>query len=167
MRSLDAYEAIVRDAALFDERNFEARLEAIELLEVTMLEEASGVGGLPVVAAGLGPTRGRVQRLIAALEDVDERLFARLRAEIAAGRHRGRAFWKLLAEYCGGEGDDGRGHDDARMNEDGRGDGWWLAGDDGSGYDALDVFTNRLCSSLPMPVPTRVLEAEIDRKSVV
>ncbi|HEV2482923.1 MAG TPA: hypothetical protein VGS79_24830 [Puia sp.] len=148
MRSLDAYEAIVRDAALFDERNFEGRLEAIELLELAVLQATAEVAGPGSPAAGAdwgrdsqaaaanrGLTRGRVERLIAALEAVDERFFARLRAEIAAGRHRGRDFEELLLQHCVVE--------------------------DGPGYDMLDVFVNRLCSFLPMPVPTRVLEAEM------
>ena len=117
---------------MFDERNFAGRFEALELLELVSLDG-------PAVEA---------MSLIAALEDVDARLFARLRMELAAGRHRGKAFWDLLAEFCGGEGDNGWI------------DGWWRANDE-QGYDTLDAFTIRLCSFLPMPVPTRMLEAEM------
>jgi len=142
MRFFDPYQEILRDAALFEERNFEQRLEAIELLELAVLPDSEAAGSQ--AAADRESARGRLERLIAALEDVDARLFARLRVEIAAGRHRGNGFWDVLAEYCGAEG----------------GDGWWRS-DDGPGYDALDVFTNRLCSFLPMPAPTRLLEAEM------
>jgi len=115
---LQQYEETFRDSTLFDERNFVARVEAIELLEPGTFGESGA-------------------RLLAALEEVDERLLGRLRAEIAAGRHRGEGFWKLLGEYCGEREPDVH------------------------GYDALDVFVNRLTSFLPMPVPTRMLEAEM------
>ena len=109
------------DTTLFEERNFSRRFEALELLELVAFEGAD-----PGAAS-----------MLAALEEVDARLFERLRAEIAAGRHRGLALRGLLVDYCG------------------------AVDEDGPGYDTLDVFTNRLCSFMPMPVPTRVLEAEM------
>lgn len=130
MRFLDPYEEIMRDATLFDERNFTRRFEAIELLELVAL---TGAASSETVGQESAPEP--IERLMAALGAVDERLFVRLRAEIAVGRHRGEAFEKLLLDHCVVE--------------------------DGPGYDALDVFTNRLCSFLPMPVPTRKLEAEM------
>lgn len=133
MRLGDQYETIARDATLFEERNFIARTDAIELLEVLDLETLSRTE--TAKAACSGPAREQVEQLIAALEEVDVRLFARLRAEIAAGWHRGEAFGKLLLDYCVVE--------------------------EGSGYDVLDVFVNRLTSFLPMAVPTKVLEAEM------
>lgn len=126
MSMLEQYEIIVRDATLFDERNFISRVEAIEFLESEVFD-----------------VRG--SELLCALEEVDERLFARLRMEIAAGRHRGKAFEALLSGYFGER------------------DGW--AGDlhagDEPGYSVLDIFVNRLCSYLPMPEPTFALEAEM------
>src|ERR1700761_5436689 len=115
------------DVSLFEERNFVARGEAIEFLE----SETPDDKGL---------------ELLAALEEVDHRLFARLRMEVAAGRHRGRAFEALLAAYFGGG---------EVFGECGS------CGGDVAGYDALDVFVNRLCSYLPMPEPTMTLEAEM------
>lgn len=109
------------DATLFEEGNFARRFEALELLEDVAFEGANHTAA----------------SFIEALEDVDARLFGRLRTEIAAGRHRGKGLRELLWEFCGAE------------------------DEDGPGYDTLDVFTNRLCSFLPMPVPTRVLEAEM------
>jgi hypothetical protein len=123
---LDQYDAIVRDVTLFEERNFVERLEAIELLELIALSLGETVhGAIP----------GGPRELIAALEEVDERFFARLQAAIAVGRHRGKAFEQLLRDHCPME--------------------------DGAGYDTLDAFVNKLCSFLPMPVPTLDLDAEM------
>ena len=126
MSALEQYEIIARDVALFDERNFVPRVEAIELLESEIFDE-----------------EGRT--LLTALEEVDERLFARLRMEIAAGRHRGKEFEMLLLDYFSEQ--------DLRTGD-------LRAGDD-PGYSALDIFVNRLCTYLPMPEPTLILEAEM------
>jgi Histone methylation protein DOT1 len=116
-------EGFLEDRSLFDERNFVARAEAIEWLEEELAFGGSGSGA--------------VADFKSALEAVDHRLFARLRAEIAAGGHRGYAFRELLSEYCP------------------------TVVTEGEEYDALDIFVNHLCSYLPMPAPALVLEAEM------
>ncbi len=90
-----------------------------------------------MASAGLGLWAAEAAQVKAALEEVDDRLFARLRAQIVAGWHRGDEFEELLVNYCG------------------------VDTAEGTGYDMLDVFVNRLCSFLPMPVSTRTLEAEM------
>ena len=134
-------ESIFADRSLFAERNFVSRFEAIELLEEVL---AFAVGSNPVGArvAGSGESQGAaggpgLAGFKSALEEVDDRLFARLRTEIAAGGYRRNAFRELLFAYCGSP----------------------AAG--GEEYDALDVFVNRLCSYLPMPSPVRLLEPEM------
>ena len=124
-------ETIFNDRSLFRERNFVRRFDAIELLEGELGVDA-GLG-----SAGLGLWAAEAAQVRAALEEVDDRLFARLRAEIAAGWHRGDEFEELLVTYCG------------------------VDAAEESGYDMLDLFVNRLCSFLPMPLSTRTLEAEM------
>ena len=124
-------ETIFNDRSLFRERNFVRRFDAIELLEGELGVDA-GLG-----SAGLGLWAAEAAQVKAALEEVDDRLFARLRAEIAAGWHRGDEFEELLVTYCG------------------------VDAAEESGYDMLDLFVNRLCSFLPMPLSTRTLEAEM------
>lgn len=146
-------ESILADRSLWEERNFVSRFEAIEMLEEVM---AFGAGSDPVGAgvAGSGEPQGvagslGLAELKSALEEVDDRLFARLRAEIAAGGHRGNAFRELLLAYCGSPADCGS------VAASGS------AAGGGEEYDALDVFVNRLCSYLPMPSPVRLLEPEM------
>ena len=156
-------ETIFNDRSLFRERNFVRRFDAIELLEGELGADAGlGSAGLDstasagldptasagsdsmasselgsIASAGLGLWAAETAQVKAALEEVDDRLFARLRAEIAAGWYRGDEFEELLVNYCG------------------------VDAAEGTGYDMLDVFVNRLCSFLPMPVSTRTLEAEM------
>ena len=156
-------ETIFNDRSLFRERNFVRRFDAIELLEGELGVDAGlGSAGLDsmasagsgstasagsdsmasselgsIASAGLGLWAAEAAQVKAALEEVDDRLFARLRAEIAAGWHRGDEFEELLVTYCG------------------------VDAAEESGYDMLDLFVNRLCSFLPMPLSTQTLEAEM------
>lgn len=131
-------ETIFNDRSLFRERNFVRRFDVIELLEGELgaLEGASAGAG-SMASTGPGLWAAEMAQVKAALEEVDDRLFARLRAEISAGWHRGNAFRELLATYCGAD------------------------ATEGAGYDIIDVFVNRLCSFLPMPLPTQALEVEM------
>ena len=142
-------ETILRDRSLFEERNFVSRFEAIEMLEETLafamgsgpevraFGGAGGLGSMPPKEATERLALARAAELKSALEDVDDRLFARLRAEIAAGGLRGNAFRELLPAYCGS------------------------VATEGEEYDTLDIFVNRLCSYLPMPWPIQPLGPEM------
>jgi hypothetical protein len=128
MTAANILETIVLDRTLFVERNFVPRVEAVELLEA----ELAFAVGTPA-----DPGLEQAARLKTALEEIDDRLFERLRAEIAAGHHRGNAFRELLLAYCG------------------------TIVTEGPEYDTLDIFVNRLCSYLPMPSPVQTLEPEM------
>ena len=158
-------ESILADRSLWEERNFVSRFEAIEMLEEVI---AFGAGSDPVEAwvAGSGEPQGAagslgLAELKAGLEEVDDRLFARLRAEIAAGGHRGNAFRELLLAYCGSPADCGSVAASGSIAASGSVAASGSAAAGGEEYDALDVFVNRLCSYLPMPSPVRLLEPEM------
>ncbi len=126
--------AIEGNATLFEDTNFAGRSAVIDFLEFHVIDRI----GVLLAQGGwqdkLKLLRKRAERIKDDLEKIDRCLLARVRAEIAAGRHRGPAFEDMirrLLEYA----------EEADKRD----------------YDVLDTFMNGLFSDLPMPAETKAL----------
>jgi SAM-dependent methyltransferase len=134
-------QAIENDAALYEEVNFSARVEALDSLEFDVIERVEGLlltGGRREELAGLIPYAEVVKRR---LDGVNERLFRRLRGDIAS-RNYTRAGLRRQIVRCAGGRSGGVGEGDAS-------------------YDDLDAFTNGLLLIGPAPEETREREPEM------
>lgn len=132
-----AIESIEHDAALRDEAAFARRLEAIDRMELHVIDRIDGLidGGRD--ADSLRGLRERAERVRAELEAVDQRLFDRWREEIRSGGWIGPALAARMRTYAG------------------------VDGDAGIGYDALDELVNGLLMIRPLPEETVALEPEM------
>lgn len=127
--------SIEGDPSLYEEKNFDKRMEVIDFIGFQVMdriEEALGKAARPDELVLL---KDRAEKARVELEEIDARLFERLRRTIRTGECRGKAFRKLVSEYVG------------FSNED--------------GYDNLDIFINGLSPIQTMPEQTRDLEPEM------
>lgn len=135
-------EAIEKNSALYAETNFDSRVEAIDYIEFHVIDRIEGLLqtiNLPEELATLKQDAERVKRQ---LEDIDDNLFRRLRADIRRGGYTGTALKGLIDEYVGR--DPGR-----RRHQ------------DEIGYDSLDGFINGLLLSQAVPSETKTREPEM------
>jgi hypothetical protein len=130
------------DAALYEELHFASRAEAIDTIEFHIIDRIAGLLATADQPAELSTLQRSAQRLKGQLEQVDLRLFQRLRAEIRAGAWRGAALSGLIEQYVG---------------RDAAGDQRQAA----IGYDSLDLFINGLLLSTAAPLETREREPEM------
>lgn len=123
-------ESIKNDVSLYNERCFNQRADAIDDLEFYL---ADGIDDMALkLLAG---------KLKAALEEVDNTLFNKLRAGISSGKYRGQAFKKMLEMYFATQDF----IDHATSPE----------------YDNLDIFINRLFPFDDIPAPVKSPEPEM------
>lgn len=133
-----ALEAIAADRALSTETNFAERAEAIDTLEIDVLDRLDAMAPAHGAARELATLRRSAERLRARLEAADARLFRRLRAEICGGALRGEALRRVIATCVGPDLDEGAG-----------------------GYDSVDSFINGLLGIAAVPEETREREPEM------
>jgi len=126
-------QGLATQPALFAELNFAARAEALDELEVHVLDRLDSLPA-PDFSAALSQLRAQALALQEQLEAVDQRLFAELRATIRAGHYTPSGLRALLTAYAG--------------------TGSWQPGGVATGYDSLDTLTNGL-----FPEPAQSLEA--------
>jgi len=127
-------EAAEKDCALYEEKNFVTRMEVLDQLE-ELLPEANQPDKLPML-------KSRAAKLKSELEEIDIRLFQRLRATIRKGGYTRKDFKDLIHEYV-----DLPAGCTERPEE--------------IGYDNLDVFVNGLSSFQIMPEQSKDLEPEM------
>lgn len=134
--------AIEKNSALYEERNFASRADAIDTIEFNVIDRIVGLFhtlNQPEELAALKQDAERVKRQ---LEAIDDNLFQRLRADIRAGVCSGTALKGLIDEYVGRDSSGGRQQDEI-------------------GYDSLDVFINGLLLSQAAPLETKEREPEM------
>jgi SAM-dependent methyltransferase len=137
-----AIQAIEKNSALYEETSFDSRVEAIDYLEFNVLDRIEGLLYPINQPEELIPLRQAAERVKRQLEDIDDRLFQRLRADIRAGVCSGTALKSLIDEYVGCDARGGRQQDEI-------------------GYDSLDLFINGLLLSQPAPGETKAREPEM------
>jgi hypothetical protein len=128
-------ESVEHDATLRDEAAFARRMEAMDRIELHVVDRIDGLMDGGADADALLGLRRRAERVRGELEAVDRRLFDRLRREIRAGGCTGPAFAARIRAYAD-------------------------AGE-GIGYDALDELLNGLVMRQPLPEETAALEPEM------
>lgn len=134
--------AIENNAALDEERNFDGRAEAIDSIEFSIIDRIDGLLHRGYQPEELITLKQSAERLKRQLEEINDRLFRRLRAGIRAGNYTGTALEMLIDEYVG------RDLQDHELQ-------------DGVGYDNLDVFINGILLTNPIPEETKDREPEM------
>jgi Histone methylation protein DOT1 len=135
-------EAIEKDLALYDETNFDKRVEATDTIEFKVIDRIEGLLGAASSTEALIALKEYAERVKSQLEAVDERLFQRLRADIRRGGCTGPALRDLINSYVGLDLNGNRSRTEI-------------------GYDNLDVFINGLLFNQTPPVETRAREPEM------
>jgi hypothetical protein len=127
-----ALEAIEHDSALFREKEFNRRANAIDELEFGLIDRMAGLLDATPALEAIPPLLRRAEQLKQQLEAIDTAMFEKLRAEIRAGGDIPTIFRRQLEDYGGA---------------DGRNAGQAVA----IGYDHLDLFINGLLLAEAVP----------------
>src|SRR5437867_3511774 len=135
-------EAIEKNSALYQEPNFDNRAAAIDYIEFNIVDRIEGLLQSLHPPKELIPLKQYAERVKRQLQDIDDALFQRLRADIRIGGCTGTAFKTLIDEYVGRDSSASQPPDDI-------------------GYDSVDVFINRLLLIRAVPIETRVREPEM------
>jgi hypothetical protein len=135
-------EAIEKNSALYEETDFNGRVEAIDYIEFNIIDRIEGLLHSINQPEELIQLKQSAERVKCQLEEIDDNLFQRLRADIRAGVCSGTALKDLIDEYVGGDSRGGRQQDEI-------------------GYDSLDVFINGLLLVNPAPIETKDREPEM------
>ncbi|MCL4302215.1 MAG: class I SAM-dependent methyltransferase [Anaerolineae bacterium] len=134
--------AIEKNAALYEETNFDSRTEALDYLEFNVIDRIEGLLQTINPPEELVTLKQDAERVKRQLEDVDDTLFQRLRADIRGGGCIGTALRDRIDEYVGRDVSGSRGQDEI-------------------GYDSLDLFVNGLLLSQAVPPETKAREPEM------
>ncbi len=135
-------EATPKDASLYEENNFDRRMEVIDFIGFQMMDQIEELLRKTDQPATLIALKSHAEQLKSELEDIDNRLFQQIQAAIRTGVYTGKAFKDLVAEYV-----------DLTPGNCGR--------QEETGYDNLDIFINGLFSFQRLPEQTRDLEPEM------
>ncbi len=117
-------EAIEKNEALNEEANFVDRAEAIDFIEFHIIDRIDGMLRDSRQVENLTELKQRAESLKNRLEEIDEALFRRLRANIRSGNCTCKDLKRQFSEYVG------RAFRERNRDE--------------AGYDALDMFVNDL-----------------------
>ncbi len=140
IREIRSYiETIKNDKTLYDEMNFSDRADALDSLEFDVIERVESSLLTNGRHEELTSLRQYAEMVKIRLEDVDERLFQRLRYNIASRNYTSAGLRQQIVKYAG--------------------DG--LENEQDESYDNLDAFTNGLLLIGPAPKETREREPEM------
>ena len=138
---IDSYiQTTANNRLLYDEKNFDARTDAIDFLEFHILDQIDILRKVEPDQFRLIELHQRAEKLKFQLEEIDNKLFQKLQQEIKQKRYDGKAFERLVKEYVNFE-------NNKPLDEE--------------GYDNLDIFINRLLTLQNMPEQSRQLEPEM------
>lgn len=135
-------EEVAQNGGLWEELNFESRIEAVDYLDFHVIERIDGLLQTSEPPAALLPLKQRAEALKCQLEAINTTVFERIRAAIRLGHYRGTTLLNLITSYVEGGSDGGQTQPVL-------------------GYDALDAFTNGLLSVQAVPLETREREPEM------
>lgn len=137
--AVSGIETIRRDRMLYQEKNFYARLQAIDDIEFHIIGSIDALmqNGMEPGEANL--LRQAAEKIKHALEAVDSKMFHQLRAKISRGTYRGEKLMHMIDEYFDG-------HLQVLLQP------------NGLCYNQLDVFLNGLLTYQTLPVETRARE---------
>jgi SAM-dependent methyltransferase len=131
-------ETIESNEALYEDTNFRDRVGALDFLEFDVLDRVEGLLLTDDQHTELIDLRQYATTVKTRLEVVDERLFQRLRDNVASQNYTGAELKRLLIEYAGSDPSEGD-----------------------EGYDGLDALVNGLLLRGTAPEETREWEPEM------
>ena len=135
-------EAIAGDKALYKEANFNSREVAIDFVEFNLIGQIEGLLLTPDQAHQIAELRQAAEIVKNRLEEVNENLFQKLRANIRSGDCTGARLKRQIVEYVGPD-------STARPQ------------DDDIGYDSVDAFINGLLLIGAAPGETKEREPDM------
>lgn len=130
--------ALEENPTASEEREFLARAEAMDELELGVSLPMEGLASRPDAPADIAHLRRRAESLLARWEALDDSLFRSLRIALREASDPGAAFRDMLETYL-----PRRAFEGLRM---------------GPGYDARDAFLSGLLYAKPVPAPLHPLE---------
>jgi hypothetical protein len=134
---LSELEIIVEDETLFVEKNFIARTQAIDDIELFIIDRLYKSN-----ESDSSEWMASAKKRKYELEAVNTKMFDRLRSEISAGQYRGEKWIALIDEYL-----------DHQLES--------IRKQRFTGYDDLDAFINGLLTYMELPAETKVREREM------
>jgi hypothetical protein len=135
-------EAIEKDPLLYEEKNFDTRIEVIDFIEFQVIDWIEELLLKTAQPDQLMSLKYRAEKVITKLEEIDVNLFQKLQAKIRTGGYTGKEFKALVNEHV-----DFDLADNEHQGE--------------PGYDNLDAFINGLSPFQTMPEQTKDLEPEM------
>ena len=135
-------EAIAANPSLYEEKNFDKRMEVIDFIEFQIIDQIGDLLRKTAQPGQLILLKSRAEQIRSDLEEIDSRLFQRLQANIREEAYTGAAFKDLITEYV-----------DLTVDQ--------TEDPEEIGYDTLDLFINGLFQFQTMPEPTKDLEPEM------
>jgi hypothetical protein len=137
-----AIESIEKNSILFEETNFDDRLEAIDFIEFHVIDRIEGLLQIILGSEELIFLNQRAETVKGQLEEINLNLFKRLRENIRISGCSGMAFKLLIDKYTKLE-----------LRE--------CINEEETGYDNFDMFINDLCFLKAMPEETKCREQEM------
>lgn len=133
---------IEKDFLLYEEKNFDTRIDAIDLLDFHIIGEIEGLLNKAAQTDKLILLKLRAEKAMGTLEEINANLFKKLRGKICMEKCRGEKFKDLIKEYV-----------DFKISHNNH--------QEEAGYDNLDVFINGLLPYKAIPEQTKELESEM------
>lgn len=135
-------EAIEKNAAFYEEKNFDKRIEIIDLIEFQIIDQIEELLRKIDQPDELTLLKYRAEKIKSELEEIDINLFQKLQAKIKTEGYTGKGFKNLINEYVDFNWDPNNYQEEI-------------------GYDNLDIFINGLSPFQTMPEQTKDLEPEM------
>jgi len=139
---LSDIETIGNDERLYQEKNFNLRLQAIDYIEFHVIDRIDALMNRTDEFDLMNFLKQYAKKVKCHLEDTDTRMFHQLRTKISRGDYRGKLLIDLLDEYL-----------DYNLTT--------FFQQDTTGYDNLDTFLNGLLTNQNLPVETKAREPEM------
>jgi hypothetical protein len=139
---LSEIETIGKDGKLYQEKNFNLRLQAIDYIEFHVIDRIDALMENADVFDRMNFLKQYAKKVKCNLEDVDTRMFHQLRTKISQGGYRGKLLMDLIDEHLV-----------YNLNT--------IHQQNIIGYDNLDMFLNGLLSNQNLPVETKDREPEM------
>jgi hypothetical protein len=130
---LSDIETIRKNNILYREKEFTARIQAIDFIEFHVIDRINMILESHGTNEELESLRNAATKVRCHLEEINAKIFYSLRSQISKGQHRGQNFLTLLHEYLD--------YDFGETSAE-------------EGYDDLDIFLNGLLTFHELPIET-------------
>jgi len=135
-------ESIEKNVLLYEEKNFDKRNDAIEFIEFQVLDPIEMLLQKSAQQDKLVSLKSRVEKIRCELNEIDSKLFQKIRENIRAKGLHGAAFKNMVSEYF-----------DLKLG--------YKKEFEATGYDNLDIFINGLLPVKTIPEQAKPLEPEM------